>query len=451
MINFNILQVLGKQTENNKDPPHVPMPARDSRPVSEWMEGYYSMSFPWLPGFCYGQCDLTVPRVGKNPGKKQWVEHLLKDPSRAFANDPRFLLAVTNQYLRHQALSTGNVFAKNAARDITVGQLKEKLAEGDETIFRYLLSFSKSIPGTRQYWKSKTKEAYSLVNWVHLMSDGQDTFNLFLTLSFADIHIKELHRLLSPDSDAYINKKVVKCMADVPPGDDPNHYITKAEDFKLRSEAIGKNGHIATFFFNMKLNLLLDMVLKDCLGVIDYIIRCEFQYRFAEHFHMVLRLKKGLSLKTVDQAFRVHGFDVRKTINTEEMSLKQLADMDDVNLERKKTLKFFTEHLGLSAIHPEPDCTRWPGQENSVTPSTNCLRIPYSEAVSSPFSHLQDLINLVNRVMLHLCKIGYCLKYDDNGVLQHCRFKYPRKLVGFEEIFDEEDNSHLLAILCTVA
>ena len=120
------------------------------------------------------------------------------------------------------------------------------------------------------------------------MSDGQDTFNLFLTLSFANIHIKELHRLLSPDSDAYINKKVVKCMADVPPGDDPNQYITKAEDFKLRSEAIGKNGHIATFFFNMKLNLLLDMVLKDCLGVIDYIIRCKFQYRFAEHFHMVL-------------------------------------------------------------------------------------------------------------------------------------------------------------------
>ena len=45
--------------------------------------------------------------------------------------------------------------------------------------------------------------------------------------------------------------------------------------------------------------------------------------------------KKGVSLKTVDQAFRVHGFDVRKTINTEEMSLKQLADMDDVNLEKK--------------------------------------------------------------------------------------------------------------------
>ena len=67
----------------------------------------------------------------------------------------------------------------------------------------------------------------------------------------------------------------------------------------------------------------------------------QFQYRFGEHFSIVIRLKKGLSLKTIDQAFRVHGFDVRKTINTEEMSLKQLADMDDVNLERKKTLRFF--------------------------------------------------------------------------------------------------------------
>ena len=162
---------------------------------------------------------------------KQWVEHLLKDPSRAFANDARFLLAVTNQYLRHKALSTGNVFAKNAVRDITVAQLKELVGQGDEKIFSHLLYFSKGISGTRQYWKSKTKEAFSLVNWIHLMSDGKDTFNVFLTLSFADLHINELHRLLHPDCDAYIDKIVVKSMADVPPGDDPTNYVTKADDF----------------------------------------------------------------------------------------------------------------------------------------------------------------------------------------------------------------------------
>ena len=101
---------MGRQEINTNDLPHVEMPVRGIRPASEWMEGYYSMAFPWLPGFCYGQCDITVPREGKNPGMKQWVEHLLKDPSRAFANDARFLLAVTNQYLRHKALSTGNSF-----------------------------------------------------------------------------------------------------------------------------------------------------------------------------------------------------------------------------------------------------------------------------------------------------------------------------------------------------
>ena len=124
-----------------------------------------------------------------------------------------------------------------------------------------------------------------------------------------------------------------------------------------------------------------------------------------------------------------------------------MYEMDQVNMERKKVIAFLTERLGLSAIHPEADCTQWPGQENSATPVTNCLRIPYTDALQSSSTHLQDLINLVNRVQIHKCKLGYCLKYDENGVLQQCRFKYPRKLVGFQAIFEEQDESLLVAIL----
>ena len=118
----------------------------------------------------------------------------------------------------------------------------------------------------------KARQAQSLANWVHLMSDGEETFNIFLTLSFADLHIDELHRLL-PGSEEYLDKIVVKNLKQIPAGEDPDSYIESSKDFKLRSEAISKNGDVASFFFDKKLRLLLDRVLIKCLGVVDYIIR----------------------------------------------------------------------------------------------------------------------------------------------------------------------------------
>ena len=151
--------------DEDSELPTVDWPSRSSTPVSEWTSGYMSMAFPYLPGLCYGECDITVSRMGKKPSLFLYINHLLKHPSRAFAQDPRWLLAMCNRYLRDKAFSTGNVFAKNNARDITMGQLKEQVAAGDDKIFNSLLSFSKSIPGTRQYWKYKVgliliKEVY---------------------------------------------------------------------------------------------------------------------------------------------------------------------------------------------------------------------------------------------------------------------------------------------------
>ena len=53
-----------------------------------------------------------------------------------------------------------------------------------------------TILGSRQFFKYESKKALSFVNFVHYLSDMEETFNLFLTLSFPDLHEPALHRLL---------------------------------------------------------------------------------------------------------------------------------------------------------------------------------------------------------------------------------------------------------------
>ena len=133
------------------------------------------------------------------------------------------------------------------------------------------------LSGSRQFFKYEGKKARSFVNFVHLFSDMQDTFNLFLTLSFADLHEPELHRLL-PGSHRYLGKTVVASLLDIPAGRDPEDFITAATDNRLRAEAVAENCDICSTYLDKKLWSFFQHVLVP-LGVVDYILRVEFQYR----------------------------------------------------------------------------------------------------------------------------------------------------------------------------
>ena len=113
-----------------------------------------------------------------------------------------------NRYLRTTALSSVSIYAKQLDSDMTMAELNARMAAGDTKLISKLLTFCRNVPGTRQFWNWKRNQAYSLVDWVHLMSDNTETFTLFLTLSFTDNHILELHRLLDTEK-RYIDKIVV--------------------------------------------------------------------------------------------------------------------------------------------------------------------------------------------------------------------------------------------------
>ena len=94
------------------------------------------------------------------------------------------------------------------AKDLTMEELKEKVSVGDNSIFKSLLYFSSTIQGTRQYFRRQSDLAVSMVRWLDIQSEGKEIFNLFLTFSFPDLHIPELHRLLPNLEDWVIRVQV---------------------------------------------------------------------------------------------------------------------------------------------------------------------------------------------------------------------------------------------------
>ena len=145
--------------------PQVEWPDRSGPPVTENSPGFYSQAFPWLPGFCHGRADITVPgRPAGNPQYLAWLKHLTHHPSRAFTQDTRFLLFCVNRYQRNKAMTMGNIFIKYSCKDITIESLKEQVAGGDMSVFKKLLYFSRSTIG-QFHGDSKTLDVTMNCAW----------------------------------------------------------------------------------------------------------------------------------------------------------------------------------------------------------------------------------------------------------------------------------------------
>ena len=152
---------------------------------------------------------------------------------------------------------------------------------------------------------------------------------------------------------------------------------------------------------------------------------------------MVLRVKDGLSLTDIHDAFEIHGFDVK---DSSKFTTKDVEDMQRVEPRRQRVVDFVINHAGISAVHPELDPKQWPEGQNVAPPSINCLRTTYKDATCTPETLITDLINLINRVQRHGCKIKYCLKTNEKGELLLCKFKYPMEHYGFTAELDEQNN-----------
>ena len=381
-VKEEIRRVILDQPE--EDTPKVEWPKKIGGPLNRNTKGFFSMVYPWL--FPYGKPDLDEDRPGEKPKLLEFVKHTLCHKCHRFAHDPRYLLHMINEYQRGELMCKCNCYARYSCSDITVQELKEQVAAGNLSTFKSLMYFTRSIVGSRQFFKYEAKKAMSFVNWVHIMSDMKETFNLFLTLSIADLHEPALHRLL-PGHELYLDKKVVNSLDQIPAGSDPSEYILASHDFRLRTEAVAKNGHIVCQYVNKKLWSFHKHVLEP-LGVLDYIIRVEFQYRSSEHFHMILRLLDGASVEAVHEAFSLSEFEVLDKEKYDVLPPEKQASVMEAHARaeasRRYMADFSTFRLGQTAIHPEPNPTQWPPPEglNREKPRENCLRRQFSDVVA---------------------------------------------------------------------
>ena len=433
--------ILGERPEQNQQNKPICWPPRSDNPASEFEPGFFSKSFPHL--FPYGAGDFTNPRLGKNPSLLDYIQHLIRLPDNRFAADPRFVLCATNMFRRWKSLTLGNVFAQNVCPNMSMDELKKLVDEDNEAIKKSLILFSSQIPGTKAYFGQEMKKSVAMERWVRIMSDGEEMLNVFLTFSLADIHMEELHMLL-PGHEQYLGKTVVKSLDDIPPNADASQYIDEKTDNRLRRKALNDNGHLVDFFAKKKLDVLVEKVLKNTLGITDYIIRCEYQSRKAIHFHMAGRMI-GLSMRDIELACKTYSFDVRGSTQAEAEMTKQERDeqrealiklgiimdhpdIDEASVQdsRNRVIDFAVKDFGLSACHPEKDPKKWPGPEGQAAsaPPTHCLRQNYLE-LSDFEQHYEQLIN---RVQLHRCTRTYCLQGGNNCI---CRFGFPISLKGF--------------------
>ena len=239
--------------------------------ASEFEEGFFARCFPDLfPKNIHREDDdrslsrretgdITEPREAKNPSLAEWFKHLLRY-NRAFSSHHCFPFLAVNVLRRHMCITRGNVFAKHCAKDLTLSDLKRAMEDGDDRVFRKLLHFSSPIPATAQYMRHQSDLCLSYNRWLRIKSDDAEMFNFFFTMSAADLHWWDLHKIL-PGHDRYLEKD-----------------IDEKEDHRLRAQAVRENADLVDWYFHQRVEAMLKHVLPK-LGVREYIVRYEAQHR----------------------------------------------------------------------------------------------------------------------------------------------------------------------------
>lgn len=124
----------------------------------------------------------------------EYFQYLMQYHDGRFAKDPRFRFFAMNTVLRHQAISSANVFVKNCAKeDMTVQKLQDKISN-DPLYLRNIMAYSGKLRSTKPYWNKRCSELSAMVEQL-----GKPA--IFFTLSAADYYWPDLCKVLSRDKD----------------------------------------------------------------------------------------------------------------------------------------------------------------------------------------------------------------------------------------------------------
>ena len=331
---------------------HLNYPSTSSEPINEFnSEGYIASAFPTL--FPTGNADFLQPRIIPLT-RNEYFKHLMEFKDGRFAKDPRFRFYALNTVMRHNAISMSNLCMRDIKeKNCTVNRLREMI-KNDSSILGKIIVYSSSIKSSKGYW---TKRCSELKNMVQQL--GKPT--IFFTLSAADYHWPDLFGILCPEK----------------------RYEEISDDEKRK--LMHDNPLLVGYFFQHRVNLFVEHVLKKVFNVKDYWYRFEWQSRGSPHIHGVLWLRDEPNY--------------------------------DINSISDEQLQLLTEYFNklCTAVHPSLN-----NEKSAQHPSQTIFSdVPETD-------YIDDLSNLINTFQRHTKCGSYCLKKVD-GKLQ-CRFHFPHDL-----------------------
>ncbi|KAL8605082.1 hypothetical protein ACOMHN_018883 [Nucella lapillus] len=198
-------------------------------------------------------------------------------------------------------------------------------------------------------------------------------------------------------------------------------------------KALSDNPDKVDSYFSERLQVLLKHVMS-ILGALYWIIRFEVQARGTIHAHILIGVKGGPSKHDLEKA-RTKFDAYQKCTDDEKREIDECRD---------NVLTCSCANLGISTMHPRPDPANWPGPygQDVHTPAVNILRQRFLDVSHNPDELQERYEKLVNRVMLHHCRNGYCLEKNSNCEKVR-RFKFPMKLIGFEAVVSDDGKTLL--------
>lgn len=205
------------------------------------------MAFPCL--FPNGAGDFYKPRLRKVE-LGEYFTHLLRLQDGRFARHKRFPWFAFSTLQRQRAYNQARIFVRqnhDAAR-LTAANVREMLAEGDESIVRRMMCYGSTLRGTRAYWAQRRQELTDMINVT-------GSPHLFFTFSAADLQWPDLHRHMPQEIE-------------VPVGDDT---ATRRQ----RRLALNRNPHLAAAYLDKRFLLFHKHVLCPILKVKHFWYRYE--------------------------------------------------------------------------------------------------------------------------------------------------------------------------------
>jgi hypothetical protein len=383
----------------------------------------HNRPLPQKPGeephsLCEIPSDFTIMSSrGKQPRYSEWVSWVFSAGNGAIARHPVARFALLNLLRRSQALKQGHYSLKTGedSRSMTLDELKEKVANGDNSFLHKIQCHQQNVTGTPQFWQAKRNTVTALVRDMYYTED--QVCIAFHTGSCAEYHANDLHRLLqrvlTTQAKTDVQRRIAATLLD-------GSTASKA----ALHRAVRDHQHIVTAWFEIRTTTWFNGVLREGLGVTDFWGRYEFaKSRGAIHFHAILYAVDMMS-------------ELSPMLDAAASALDQDA-LTTALATAAVVVNDFATSIGMTALHPagesdsdpRADVTQWylheAGKDEDAAPPRGNLAFwpaPEGTMPKPPKNVLQavqyflaagdysmDLVHLVNRILLHSCSL-YCWK-----------------------------------------